>query len=167
MNHCNLVLKRELSAYRLVGNKITQITSEEEITEIEEALEATTSLEYVKTHLKTALDLLANRKSPDYRNSIKESISSVESLCKLITGDDKATLGDALKTIKREGKIELHAALEGAFQKLYGYTSDSGGIRHALEEPKPDFEEAKFMLVSCSAFINYLKVKSLKTGIKL
>jgi len=44
---------------------------------------------------------------------------------------------------------------------LYGYTSDSGGIRHALsdEDVTPTFEDAKFMLVSCSAFINYLKAK--------
>ena len=42
--------------------------------------------------------------------------------------------------------------------KLYGYASDKGGIRHAegLFESDVTFEEAKFMLVSCSAFINYL-----------
>ena len=33
---CNLVLEEEISAYRLVGNLITKITSHEEISEIEE-----------------------------------------------------------------------------------------------------------------------------------
>ena len=37
---CNSVLETELSAYRFVGNEITQITSKEEIAEIEEALES-------------------------------------------------------------------------------------------------------------------------------
>lgn len=48
-----------------------------------------------------------------------------------------------------------------AFAALYGYTSDSGGIRHSLLEDdiSVSFEDAKFMLVSCSAFINYLKIK--------
>jgi len=161
---CNTVLERELSAYRFVGDEIAQITSEEEISEIEEALEA--PLKPVHTHLKTALDLLANRKSPDYRNSIKESISAVESICNLMASKDKATLGDALKEIEK--KIVLHPALKKAFESLYGYTSDADGIRHALmDESDLYFEDAKFMLVSCSAFINYLVVKSSKAGIKL
>ena len=34
MKECNRVLKEEMSAYRFVGKQITQITAEEEITEI-------------------------------------------------------------------------------------------------------------------------------------
>ena len=36
--------------------------------------------------------------------------------------------------------------------------ADQGGIRHAegMFESNVTFEEAKFMLVSCSAFINYM-----------
>ena len=165
MDLCNVVLKRESSAYRFVGGTITQITSEQEITEIEEALEAK-SPKPVTNHLKRALNLLADRTSPDYRNSIKESISAVEAICKLITGNPKATLGQALKEI--ESKVGLHPALKSAFSSLYGYTSNAEGIRHALlDEPNLDFEDAKFMLVSCSGFINYLRSKSSKAGIRL
>jgi hypothetical protein len=122
----------------------------------------------VATHLKRALELLSDRKSPDYRNSTKESISAVEAICGLITGNPKAELGQALKEIERGNKVKLHGALSGAFSKLYGYTSDAGGIRHALlDEPNLYFEDAKFMLVSCSAFINYLVAKSSKAGIEL
>lgn len=163
-DYCNSILKNELSAYRFVGEEIAQITSEEEIAEIEDALEV--PLTPVSDHLKRALDLLADRKSPDYRNSIKESISAVEAICQLISGDPKATLGQSLKVIK--DKVGLHPALEKAFSNLYGYTSDADGIRHTLlKESKLDFEDAKFMLVSCSAFINYLITKSSKAGIKL
>jgi hypothetical protein len=43
---------------------------------------------------------------------------------------------------------------------MYGYTNDTEGIRHALlEEPTLDADDARFMLVSCSAFVNYLKSK--------
>ncbi len=165
MKFCNDILEQELSAYRFVGSKITQITSEIEISEIEEALEASDSLRPVKIHLKRALDLLADRKSPDYRNSIKESISAVEAICKSITNDDKATLGECLKSIKKDNKIKMHPALNSAFSKLYGYTSGADGIRHALlDEPDLDFEDAKFMIVSCSGFINYLISKASKAG---
>lgn len=166
INYCNHILQREVSAYRIVGNKFTEITSEEEITEIEESLNATTPLKPVYHHLKRALDLFADRKSPDYRNSIKESISAVEALSNLITKNTKTTLGQALKEIEK--KVLLHPALKKAFDNLYGYSSDAEGIRHALlDEPNLDFEDAKFMLVSCSGFINYLITKSSKAGIKL
>lgn len=166
MRYANSILEREMSGWRFIGGEIAPVTSEEEIAEIEKALESTSSLRPVATHIKTALEHLSDKENPDYRNSIKESISAVEAICRLITGKDNATLGQALKVIK--GKITLHPALEQAFSKLYGYTSDEQGIRHSLlDEPDIDFEDAKFMLVSCSAFINYLKLKSSKAGIKL
>ncbi|MEM9817769.1 MAG: hypothetical protein AAF827_15380 [Cyanobacteria bacterium P01_D01_bin.6] len=48
-------------------------------------------------------------------------------MTKAITGSDKATLGAALRLLD----IDLHPALRSAFSSLYGYTSDTGGIRHA------------------------------------
>lgn len=156
---CNDSLKTEMSAYRLVDSCIVQITSEEEIIEIEDALSNSSKWEPVNTHLKTAIEYFSNRENPDYRNSVKEAISSIESLCAIITGDSKATLGPALGIIEKQYKI--HGALKSAFTSLYGYTSDAGGIRHKLLEDDitVTMEDAKFMLVSCSAFINYLKVK--------
>ena len=162
MKACNVVLEEELSGYRFIGGKITPITAKEEISEIEEALES--PIDTVRTHLETALERMSDRQSPDYRNSIKESISAVEALCKIIANDEKANLGKALDII--EEKIGLHKALKKAFDSLYGYTSSAEGIRHALlDEPSLTFEDAKFMLVSCSAFINYLISKASKAGL--
>lgn len=167
MEFCNLVLQRELSAYRFVAGKILQITSPEEIGQIEKALQISGPLQPVSNHLKRALDLLSDRESPDYRNSIKESISSVEAMCQLIADDRTATLGQGLKQLENK-KVMLHGALKSAFSSLYGYTSSAEGIRHALlEEPGLDHEDAMFMLVSCSAFINYLVCKCSKAEIKL
>lgn len=156
---CNLALVKEVAGYRIINEKIVQITSEDEIQAIEEATLNTDQWKSVSTHLATSLNDLADRKNPNYRNSIKESISAVESFCKIITKDDKATLGKALAEIEKTHN--LHGALKTAFSAIYGYTSDSSGIRHALLETdvSVDFEDAKFMLVSCSAFINYLRTK--------
>ena len=74
----------------------------------------------------------------------------------IYTKSEKSTLGDALTKLEKEGNI--HPALKSAFSSLYGYTSSSAGIRHSLiENDRPvDFHEAKFMLVTCTSFINYL-----------
>lgn len=123
----NVVLEQEMSGYRLVNGQFSEITTEEEIQEIEEAINKNSS---ATEHLKTALKFLSDRKSPDYRNSIKESISAVEAACRLLTGNKKATLGDALKQVSE--KYPIHTALKEAFSKLYGYTNDADGIRHAM-----------------------------------
>ena len=143
-------------AYRVVNYQICEITSEEEIKEIEQALSIGDS---VKNHLDTALALLSKRPVPDCRNSIKESISAVEFLCRDVTGEN--TLGPALNKLEQKG-ILLPDFLKQAFIKLYVYTNDkSTGIRHALMDDgsTPELEEAKFMLVACSAFVNYIKAK--------
>jgi len=153
----NEILERELSGYRFVSGVITDITDEQEIDMLQSAL-ADPDYPSVRAHLQRALELLSDRENPDYRNSIKESISAVESLACAVTYEPKATLGDALKVLERSGKI--HPALKEAFSKLYGYASDEGGIRHAmLEEPTLSAADAKFFLLSCTSFINYVKSK--------
>lgn len=166
-NFCNRMLERENSGYRFVKNVIAPITNEKEVDEIEEAIDVSgqfTALRGANTHLKAALDKLAEKENPDYRNSIKESVSAIEAVAKAISRNPKDSLGGALDKIK--GKIKLHTALERGFKQIYGYTSDGDGIRHALtEETSCDFEDAKYMLVSSSAFINYLISKATKAGI--
>lgn len=159
----NRALDKHLSAYRIIGKKICSITSEIEIESIEKALENNDEYAMVKTHLNHGLKLLSDRKEPDYKNSIKESISAVEALCKIIGGDDKDSLGKAIKKIKN-----LNPTLRAGFEKLYGYTNNAGGIRHALtgDDYEVNQEDAKFMLVSCSAFVNYLIQKQANTTIK-
>lgn len=164
VDDCNKILKRELSGYRIINNLVCPITNESEINSIIESIHATNSS--VNIHFVEAIKKLSDRKSPDYRNSIKESISAVEALVKIITNLPNATLGDGIKKLKQT--IQIHPALEKGFLNIYGYTSDGDGIRHAMmEESKLDFEDAKYMLVSCSAFINYLIEKAQKAGIKL
>jgi hypothetical protein len=146
-------------AYRIVDNKIVEISSKAEIESIEKAL--TDSPSNIREHLNKALQHYAKRPEGDYRNSIKESISAVEAWCREKTGE--TTLGPALSKLEKKG-ITLHPMLKQAFDKLYFYTNDKEtGIRHALMDETgtymPNAEEAMFMLVSCSAFINYLNVK--------
>ena len=147
-------------AYRVVNKEIVEITSKEEITAIEDALQDST--DNIRMHLSKALELYAKRPEGDYSNSIKESISAVEAYCRDKTGE--STLGKALNNLEKKG-ILFPKVLKSAFEKLYEYTNQKEtGIRHALMDQDgtyvPSGDEALFMLVSCSAFINYLRKKA-------
>lgn len=154
----NGLFEREYIGYRFINGILSPISDTLEIDAINELLD-NNKYEVVREHIDKALGLLSDRNNPDYENSIKESISAVESICCIITNTSgkSATLGNTLKKLKAEG-LEIHPALEEAYQKLYGFTSDAGGIRHSkgLSDSGTSFAEAKYMLVSCTAFINYL-----------
>lgn len=160
----NLILEEEKSGYRFINDKFVNIVNEAEL----KAISAASKTPYysVNTHIQKALMLYSDRSNPDYENSIKESISAVEAMCCIITGmtGASATLGAALKKLEDRG-IVIHGALREAFSKMYGYTSDADGIRHGgidFKDAPP--EDAKYMLISCSAFVNYLIEKHSKIG---
>lgn len=159
INLLNSEFERLHFAYRIVNDDIVEIDSKEEVEAIEEALSNSSST--IRMHLSRALELYAQRPEGDYRNSIKESISAVEVYCREKTGEN--TLGKAINKLEQSGMV-IPPVLKLAFEKLYAYTNQpDSGIRHALMDDSgaftPKAEEALFMLVSCSAFINYLVKK--------
>jgi AbiJ N-terminal domain 4 len=152
-------LEREKSGYRIVNSQLIPITDPIEIDSISEATSAPTKFSGAQQHMQAAVSLFSQKPNPDHRNSIKEAISAVEATARIVTENPKATLGDALKKIGE--KISIHPSLREAMNKLYGYTSDEGGIRHAmLQESTIDEAEAKFMIVACSAFVNFCVQRS-------
>lgn len=159
VRNVNLTFKRLCYSYRVVNKEIVEITSDEEIKSVETALQ--NSKDNIRNHLSSALNLYAKRPVADYRNSIKESISAVEAYCRDQTGE--STLGKSLNKMRATGCI-VPEVLSVAFEKLYAYTNQPDtGIRHALMDDNGDYvpgqEEALFMLVSCSSFLNYLRCK--------
>lgn len=159
VSNLNSHFERLNFAYRVVDKKIVEITSKYEISTIEVAIKESPS--NIKLHLTNALELYAKRPKGDYRNSIKESISAVEAFCREKTG--KNSFGDALDELKKRDII-IPKMLQEAFKKLYAYTNQpENGIRHALLDEEGEYipasEDAMFMLVSCSAFVNYLNKK--------
>ncbi|MHB1037080.1 MAG: AbiJ-NTD4 domain-containing protein [Pirellulales bacterium] len=166
-NDINDILETEHSGYRFIAHVLSPISEQVELEEVQKAATELrgTGLDGARKHLQTALDLFSKRPNPDYRNAIKEAISAIESIARQVGGQSGNGLSPALRAL--EEKAGLHGALCSAFQKLYGYTSDERGIRHAmLEEDSPvGFEEAKYMIVACSAFANYLAAKAEKAGL--
>ncbi|MXY51730.1 MAG: hypothetical protein F4Y86_04260 [Gammaproteobacteria bacterium] len=92
--------------------------------------------------------------------SVRESIHAVESVARQICPNAKS-LAAALKSLDAG---TLHPALRGAFEKLYGYTSDEQGVRHALldqDDANVGQDEAVFMLGACASFASFLWRKHL------
>ena len=106
------------------------------------------------SHLRNASDCINAR---DWAGSVRESIHAVESVARQLDSKASRGLKPALVSIERRGG--LHPALKAAFNKLYGYTSDEQGVRHATLDPSDSnvgMDEALFMLGACASFASYL-----------
>ena len=93
----------------------------------------------------------------DWAGSVRESVHAVESVARQLDPKASSSLDPALRSLEKRNV--LHPALKQAFSKLYGYTSDEPGIRHALLEKQQasvGMNEAVFMLGACASFASYL-----------
>ena len=116
-------------------------------------------LDGAAAHLRQATEHI---NAQQYADSITDSIHAVESVACVIDPKASKTLGPALKSLEEAGLLK-HPALKAAFEKLYGYTSDEQGIRHALldrDSPDAGLDEAMFMFGACASFAAYLAQKN-------
>lgn len=153
----NRILEDEKTGYHIIDGIVTPITNSTEIDAIEKAL--TNSPDHVSLSVKKALKLFSDREAPDFNNAIKEMITAVEALCCTIVEGGEDTLGRAINKFADYG-IALHENLTVAIKNLYKYTCNEDGKRHGgTTFVESDVEDARFMLVTCSAIINLLMVK--------
>lgn len=97
---------------------------------------------------------------PDFENSVKESINSVESCLMVLLNEPTATLG---KLIKRAG---LDQDIERLVSQAYGFASNKAFVRHGgINASSLGKEEAEFFLEFAGSAIVYItaKVKRAKT----
>ena len=151
----NELFKKHHLAYTIYNGKIEPISSEFEGKAYVAALDETkdTGQLGAHSHLLKAGEQINHQKWAD---SVRESISAVEAVCRQIVGEN-ATLGSALKEIEKN--YPLHPAFKKALSELYGFTSDENGIRHSLLDKSSaavDEADALFMLGACASFVSYL-----------
>lgn len=160
--YLNAILKKHNAGYVVSNMLFIPVTNNTEIEEIELTQKLAKDYNYsgIQKHLNSSLELISKKPNPDLRNSIKESISMVEVIARVIEPSQN-TLGKALNKLNKNDKI--NSTLKSGFEKLYHYTNDKNGIRHAvMDDEEINIEDARFMLVSCSAFTNYLIAKAIK-----
>ena len=118
-------------------------------------------MEGADAHLRQAAKhIKASRFGP----SIVDSMLAVESVARTIDPKAHTTLSPALDSLEKAGLLK-HRALKKAFSKLYGYTNDEQGIRHAMldkSSPDVDLDDAMFMFGACASFAAYLVNKHRK-----
>jgi hypothetical protein len=159
----NLLLEEQGCAYRFISEELAPVTNPAEMAEVEKAAEC--SIAPVAQHIHDALGLLPPNPNSSARNSVKESISAVEAALKHLTGEPTATLGEALKLFESKYGA-LHTSIRRGLDKLYAYTNGPDGIRHALVDDATDVtvDDARFMVITCSAFANYLVALASRNG---
>lgn len=153
------LFKKYRLAYTVYNGKIVPVANEAEGKTYIGALNMTekTGANGAHSHLIKAGEQMNHQK---WAESIRESISAVESVCRQIAGEN-ASLGAALSKIDKQ--YHLHSAFKKALSELYGYTSDENGIRHSLldnPEAKVDQTDALFMLGACASFVSYLLART-------
>ncbi|MCH6229343.1 hypothetical protein MK786_01135 [Microbacterium sp. CFH 31415] len=150
----NEVLETHLAGYRIIDGDVTPLSDAREVESVEDAIANSGPYAAVRHHLRTALTLYSRLENPDYANSVKESISSVEAIARILTG--KNALGPALDEL-RSRNPDLHPALVAGWKSLYGFTSDAPAIRHGgAHAPDVSQDLARYFLVTCSAIVNFL-----------
>lgn len=98
-------------------------------------------------------------KPPDYENSIKESISAVESCLMVLLQEPNGTLGKIIKQAKLDPDIERLVS------QAYGYASNKDFVRHGgTEESKLTKAEADFFLDFSASSIVYITSKIKRTS---
>lgn len=154
--------------YRLVqpGPSVIALAGEGEGRAVQEAFAALGADEFsgARKHLRDAGIYLGQPgKEAD---SVRESIHAVEAVCKVIAGTPDATLTSALGRFKN--KAPMHAAFSTALEKLYSYTNDEKGIRHALldDAANVDAADAQFMYGACAGFVSFLITKARAAGLR-
>jgi hypothetical protein len=92
--------------------------------------------------------------TPDFENSIKESINSIESCLMILLNEPNGTLG---KIVKQAG---LDPDIERLVSQAYGYTSNKDFVRHGgTTESSLTKSEAEFFLDFSAAAIVYISAK--------
>ena len=160
LEQCIIELNKEFTrhryGYRIVEGYFVETTSEFEFNCINKALDVSNT--NVSTHLRQAISSISPSKPiPEYRNSIKESISAVGSYLRDNFGG--TTLGAAIKNLQKKHPHLVHRFILDAIENLYTYSNQPDtGIRHELlsQDYVPDHSDALFMVIQASSLINYL-----------
>jgi len=109
-------------------------------------------------HFEKAIKALNARPTPDVENCVKDAVSAIESIGRIIVNDEKALLSDIIKDMAKNKTIPK--PLDEAIQKIYAYRGDQPGVAHGLVgTSKVTVDEAEFVLAVSAAIIIYLVKK--------
>ena len=150
----NNILAVNRAGYRLLDRSVVPITIKEELATVGAAVES--PLSSAAGHIKKAVALFAVRDNPNYAKAVQEAMSGAEAAAHELSYGQGQTLVESLNFVSNKLPKALHNALIDGWKMLYGFTGDSGGIRHAAkgDTVEPGQDLTLYFIVTCSAFVN-------------
>ena len=147
---------------QLVDGKFVPDLSCEEAEEVQMACAGTFT--GAQGHMENAVAAFAARERPNYAHTVKEAVSAVESIVKELTGKEEMRSG--LRQLAKDGILPKDRNPKGKapflVEALDGYWAYANKTsRHGLKsgESPPDADTARFLLVTCAAFVNYMTAR--------
>ncbi len=159
----NTLFREEQLGFEIREGKVEKISSGFVDTKIKEAryLLKQPGFKGADQHFEKAIKALNIRPNPDVENCIKDAVSAIESVGRIIINDENALLSDIIKGAVKKGIIPQ--PLDQTFQKLYAYRGNEPGIAHgAVDISKVTEDEAELILAISAAMIIYLVKKRSK-----
>jgi hypothetical protein len=156
----NALLKDEFLGFELKDGIIEKLGNPVTDTQIREVRVLLKEPEYkgADQHFEKAIRALNMRPNPDVENCIKDAVSAIESVGRVIIGDENALLNDIIKDAEKKNVIPQ--PLDQTFQKIYAYRGNEPGIAHgAVDISKVTVDEAELILAISAAMIIYLVKK--------
>jgi len=158
----NALFREEKIGYEMQEGKIERIGNEYTSQYIAEARKLLKDEKYIgaQKHFEKAMSYINVRPNPDVENCVKDAVAAIESVGRIIVGDDKAVLSNIIRDMVKKGVIPK--PLDQVIQKLYAYRGDQPGVAHgAVGASKVTIDEAEFVLATSAATIVYLvKIRS-------
>jgi hypothetical protein len=105
-------------------------------------------------HWQKALEFRTGAKR-DLANAAKEAVSAVEGLARVITGQHTETLGDLIKRLRTDRKVD--GAMAKTLEGIWGFASNAPGVRHGGATP-PTLSDADldFVMTASEGALRYL-----------
>jgi hypothetical protein len=156
----NNLLREEHLGFELRDGKVEKIGSGFVDAQIKEARYLLKEPEFkgADEHFEKALKALNIRPKPDVENCVKDAVSAIESIGRIIVNDDRAMLSDIIKNMAKDRTIPK--PLDEVIQKIYAYRGDQPGVAHGLVgTSKVTIDEAEFVLAMSAVVIIYLVKK--------
>jgi len=106
-----------------------------------------------------ANDLFASKPS-DYKPVALDAIGAVEELARLLIASPTATLGAAIRELRKAGRVP--APILAGIEELWGWTSGEPGVRHGAAIDSPvDADDARYALSLAEGALRLLIARDL------
>lgn len=87
-------------------------------------------LSKARLHFNKALSCFRHVSAPDFENTVKEAVCSVEATARVLFPSGGSTLGEIVKSIEGSGVGQIPKPIVRTFEGLYGFRSAGEGVGH-------------------------------------